>query len=330
VPFILHESDWRAQGDLEVHLKSRVLAALLAALALGVASAQAELSIHFFDKTVYVPGTEILLKVTIRNASPHTWRFKLADDKRLSINFDVRTLTNRVVEPSDAYKRAVSASVPIFYRELSIEPGEEYSFVEDLRNYANITEPGSYVVTCMLFPELATRMASGTSLRSNTLSLPVRPGAPTPSVVDSFRAGTADILTAEHIGPDEVVSRTIRARQKGMWNEFFLYLDVERLLLANAEQKRSYARESDDGRRRMVATYKADLMSNIVDSDIVTVPSSFNIIETKYGSSYGTVIVLEKFDYDGFKMIKEYTYELERRDDIWFIVAYTVINKGTE
>jgi hypothetical protein len=39
---------------------------------------------------------------------------------------------------------------------------------------------------------------------------------------------------------------------------------------------------------------------------------------------------MQKFDYDGFKMLKEYTYELERRDDIWFIVAYSVRNKGTE
>jgi len=330
VPFILHESDWRAQGDLEVHLKSRVLAALLAAIALSAASAQAELSIHFFDKSVYVPGMEIMLKVTIRNSTPDTWRFKLADDKRLSINFDVRTLSNRAVEPSDSYKRALSSSLPVFYRELTIEPGEEYSFVEDLGGYANITEPGSYIITCFMYPELTSRSGTSPALRSNTLSLPVRPGAPTPSAVEYFRAGTATILSAEHIGPDEVVARTIRARQKGLWNEFFLYLDVERLLLENAEQKRSYARESDDGRRRMVASYKADLMSSVVDSDIVTIPSSFEIMETRYGASFGTVIVREKFDYDGFAMIKDYTYELEKRDDIWFIVAYTVINKGTE
>ena len=310
--------------------KRRVLVALFAAFALSAAAAQAELSIGFFDKRVYVPGAEVLVKVTIRNGSPAAWRFKLADDKRLSIGFDVRSISNRPVEPSDAWKRAVSTSDPLFYRELSIQSGEEYSFVEDLRNYVDLAEPGSFVVSCTLFPELSVKPDTGMAIRSNLLSLSVRPGAPTPSATEAFRAGTAEILKAERVGPDEVVSRTIRARQKGQWNEFFLYLDIQRLLEANADKKRSYDRESDDGRRRMIAAYKADLMTSVVDSDIVVIPSSYVILETRYGPSYGTVKVLQKFDYDGFRMLKEYTYELERRDDVWFIVAYSVMNKGTE
>ncbi|PKL09329.1 MAG: hypothetical protein CVV51_04320 [Spirochaetae bacterium HGW-Spirochaetae-7] len=310
--------------------KRRVLVALFAAFALSAAAAQGELSIGFFDKRVYVPGAEVLVKVTIRNGSPAAWRFKLADDKRLSIGFDVRSISNRPVEPSDAWKRAVSSSNPLFYRELSIQPGEEYSFVEDLRNYVDLAEPGSFIVSCMLYPELSVKPDTGMTIRSNLLSLSLRPGAPTPAATESFRAGTAEILKAEHIGPDEVVSRTISARQHGQWNEFFLYLDIQRLLEANVDKKRSYDRESDDGRRRMIAAYKADLMTSVVDSDIVVIPSSYAILETRYGPSYGTVKVLQKFDYDGFKMLKEYTYELERRDDIWFIVAYSVMNKGTE
>ncbi|MBN2874656.1 MAG: hypothetical protein JXM71_06135 [Spirochaetales bacterium] len=313
-----------------MHAKSRVLAALLAVLAVSAAAAQAELSIQFFDKRVYVPGSEIFIKVTIRNDSPDVWRFKLADDKRLSIRFDVRTVSNRVVPPSDAWKRAMSSSTPIFYRELALQPGEEYSFVEDLRAYVDIPVPGAYIAVAALYPELSTAPRAPEELRSNTLSLSVRPGAPTPAAAESLRAETAEILRAERVSPDEVVARTIEARQKGKWNEFFLYLDVERLLVANADKKRAYDRESDDGRRRMLATYKADLMTSVVDSDIVVIPSSYEITETRYSQAYGTVIVIQKFDYDGFRMIKEYTYDLERRDDIWYIVGYSVINKGTE
>ncbi len=310
--------------------KSRVLTALIAAFALSAAAAQADISISFFDKRVYVPGSEVLVKVTIRNQTPAAWRFKLADDKRLSVSFDVRSLSNRVLEPSDAWKRAMSSSLPVFYREVAIQPGEEYSFVTNLADYAAIDEPGAFIVVCTLYPELSGKTEQGLTLRSNALSLAVRPGAPAPSVAESFRTGTAEILKAERIGPDEVVSRTVIARQKGRWNEFFLYLDVERLLKANADKSRSYDRESDDGRRRMLSAYRADLMASLVDTDIVVIPSSFEIVETRYGTSYGTVVVMQKFDYDGFKMLKEYTYELERRDDIWFIVAYTVRNKGTE
>jgi len=313
-----------------VYPKSRVLTALIAAFALSAAAAQADISISFFDKRVYVPGSEVLVKVTIRNQTPTAWRFKLADDKRLSVSFDVRSLSNRVLEPSNAWKRAMSSSLPVFYREVAIQPGEEYSFVTNLADYAAIDEPGAFIVVCTLYPELSGKTEQGLTLRSNALSLAVRPGAPAPSVAESFRTGTAEILKAERIGPDEVVSRTVTARQKGRWNEFFLYLDVERLLKANADKSRSYDRESDDGRRRMLSAYRADLMDSLVDTDIVVIPSSFEIVETRYGTSYGTVVVMQKFDYDGFKMLKEYTYELERRDDIWFIVAYTVRNKGTE
>jgi hypothetical protein len=306
------------------------LTALIAAFALSAAAAQADISISFFDKRIYVPGSEVLVKVTIRNETPTAWRFKLADDKRLSVSFDVRSLSNRLLEPSDAWKRAMSSSLPVFYREVAIQPGEEYSFITNLADYAAINEPGAFIVVCTLYPELSGKTEQGMTLRSNALSLAVRPGAPAPSVAESFRTGTAEILKTERIGPDEVVSRTVTARQKGRWNEFFLYLDVERLLKANADKSRSYDRESDDGRRRMLSAYKADLMSSLVDTDIVVIPSSFEIVETRYGTSYGTVVVMQKFDYDGFKMLKEYTYELERRDDIWFIVAYSVRNKGTE
>lgn len=312
-----------------------VLTAALCALALGRVAAQADLSIGLFDKRVYVPGAEVLVKVTLRNETASTWRFKLADDKRLSIAFDVRSVSNRPLEPSDSWKRKMASSSPSFYRELTIEPGEEYSFVESLGDYVDLSEPGVFVVRCSMYPELvkpsaAQRAESASELRSNALSLSIRPGAPAPTVAEAFRADTAEILKAERIGPDEVVARTIRARQRSRWNEFYLYLDLERLLRANPDKRRAFDRESDDGRRRMIADYRNDLMASVVDADISVVPSSFEIAESRYGPSSGTVTVVERFAQDGFTLVKEYTYEVEKRDDVWYIVAYTVVNKGTE
>jgi len=315
-----------------VHARRNLLAALAAAALCIPAAAQtaADLSISFFDKRIYVPGAEIPVKVTVRNDSPRTWRFKLADERRLSLSFDVRTVSNRRIEASDAWKRAMASVEPAYYREMALEPGEEYSFVEDLRDYVSIAEPGAYVLRCSFWPELAGRATSTPTLASNALSLSVRPGIPSPTAVEAFRDGLPELLKLERIPPDEVVARTIRARQHGRWNEFFLYLDVERLLQANPEMKRIYDRESDDGRRRMLESYRADLMESVVDADIVVVPSAFEVIETRYGSFYGSVVVTEKFAYEGFSMLKEYTYELEKRDDVWYIVGYTVLNKGTE
>jgi len=313
-----------------VYPKRRIIASLIAALALSTAAAQAELSISYFDKRVYMPGSDVLVKVSVRNTGPTPWRFKLADDKRRSISFDVRSLSNRKLEPSETLKRILASSAPAYYRDIILQPGEEYAFVENVSDFVSLSEPGAFVVVCALHPELIGAGSSAPDLRSNALSLSLRPGAMTPSIAESFRAETAELLRAERIGPDEVVARTIRARQKGNWNEFFLYLDIERLLKANVDKARAYDRESDDGRRRMLAAYKAELMKATTDVDIVVVPSSFSIRETRYGPSYGRVTTLQSFAYDGFSMIKEYTYELERRDDIWYIVSYTVLNKGTE
>ncbi|MFH2112891.1 MAG: hypothetical protein ABIJ86_00120 [Spirochaetota bacterium] len=313
-----------------MYARRTILAAIIAATVCTMATAQAELSITFFDKRIYVPGVEIPVEVSIRNDTPQAWRFKLADEKRLSVGFDVRTLGNRPLEASDSWKRAMASSSPAFYRELALQPGEEYSFVEDLRNFVSIPEPGTYVVSCTMWPELGSLSDSAPFIRSNALTLSVRPGSPAPGSTEIYRTGTAEILRAERISPDEVVGRTIRARQKNLWNEFFLYLDLERLLRNNQDKLRSYDRESDDGRRRLLETYRTDLMQSVVDADIVVIPTSFVITETRYGPLYGSVTVIQKFAYDGFSMIKEYTYELEKQDDIWYIVSYVVRNKGTE
>lgn len=305
------------------------VASMVAASELSI-SEQASLTISYYDKKVYVPGSEIFVKVSILNKGSIPLRFRLADDKRRSLSFEVKTLSNRKLEPSEMLKRALASSSPAYYREMVLLPGEEYSFVDDIAGYVKLDEPGAYVVSCIFYPELLESHVKTESIKSNSLSLSLRPGPMTPLVAEFFRAESFEVLKAERISPDEVVARTIKARQKGNWNEFFLYLDVERLFKANPDRARAYNRESDDGRRRMISAYKAELMLSRVDTDIVVIPSSFEIKETRYGPSYGKVTTLQKFAYDGFSLLKEYIYELERRDDIWYIVEYTVINKGSE
>lgn len=318
------------------------LAAALGCLALASAAAQASLGVSLHDRRIYQPGSEILVRVTIRNDGAGTYRFKLAEDRRHSVSFELRSLSNRAAAASDSWKRAMASSSPVFYREIALRPGEEYSFVEDLRDYLEVAEPGPYVLHGRFWPELISPSAVGASapgaagatpgaaVVSPALSISIRPGSPTPAAAQLFRADDFSVLRPERVAPDEVVGRTIRARQRGLWNEFFLYLDLERLLKANPEKRRAYDRESDDGRRRMLESYRAELMASTVDDDIVVVPSSFEIVETRYRPANGTVVAMLRFAYDGFSLLKQYTYELEKRNDIWYIVSYTVLNKGSE
>jgi hypothetical protein len=306
-----------------------VHAALFLFIIAATTAADVKLSIRFFDKRIYFPGSEIPVVVTISNESEHTYRFKLADDRVYSLSFEARTPTNRLLELSDGYKVAMSRSGPVFYRELAIKPGEQYSFREDLSRFVRVDEPGNYSVQASFFPELSTS-AAASPIPSNVLGLSVRPSPGIPPASEAIRAATGEALKAQAIPPDEVVRRTIVARQKSQWNEFFLYLDLESLLARDQDRKRQYDAESDEGRRRMIERFRADLQTSVVDNDIVVQPYYFEVLETRYTDSKGFVAVLEKFQSGQLRLVKEYRYVLQRRDEVWQIVDYTVFNKGTE
>jgi len=305
-----------------------MLILVFAAFSVFAAVAQPDVSIRFFDKRVYYTDSEIFLKITISNPSSIAYRFKLAEERMFSLAFEAYTPSNRILDASDAYKRTIASGSPVFYREIALEPGEEYSFVEDLRRYVRMDEAGAYRVRVLFHPELLRPNSS--PIYSQDLVVSVRPSAGIPSLLETLSVETGEILRAERVPPDEVIRRTIEARQKGRWNEFFLYLDLQALLSRNPEKKRIYDKESDDGRRRILDRYKEELEKEIVDNDIVTIPYWFDILETRYSASAGVVRVLEKFQYQQIKLIKEYTYQLQKRDDVWYVVGYSVLNKGTE
>ena len=287
------------------------------------------LSIRFFDKRIYYPESGIPIKITISNDGDTTYRFKLADDRVYSINFEARTPTNRLLDASDSYKIAQGESKPVLYRELAIKPGEEYSFVEQLERYVHIDGPGTYSLNADFYPELV-GSGSPPPVQSNVLLLSVRPSPGLPPASDMINQETGEVLKAQALAPDEVVRRTLVARQKGLWNQFFLYLDLQALLTSNPDQKTIYDRQSDEGQRRMIERFKNDLESNVIDRDIVVQPYYFEILETRYTPSRGVVRVLEKFQDQQLRLVKEYSYALEHRDDVWYIVGYTVLNKGAE
>jgi hypothetical protein len=308
-------------------LKAAALAALL--LAGTSVAADVKVSIRFFDKRIYFPGSEIPLVITIANDTDATYRFKLADDRVYSLGFEARTPSNRLLDLSDGYKVAMSQSKPVFYRELAIKPGEEYSFKEGLERFVRIDAPGTFTIKASFYPELASSSAAS-AISSNLLTLSVRPSPGLPPASESIRAITGEALKAQALPPDEVVRRTIVARQKSLWNEFFLYLDLPSLLSRDQDKKKEYDAETDEGRRNLIGRYRADLQTNVVDNDIVVQPYYFEILETRYTDAKGFVSVLEKFQNGQLRTVKEYSYELSRREGVWYIVDYTVFNKGTE
>ena len=322
--------------------KRRFIVVLLALVCVFYAGAQQDinLSIRFYNQMVYhvsgLTGEPIYVQVTITNQSPAPFRFKLADERVFSIDFDIRSLANQSLAPSDYILRRRSESRNVYFREITIEPGESFSFVEDIRNYAALRDAGSFVVQARIFPELfrATAVSSpnGAPLVSNRLNLNLRPPALPGSDGIPFQMDveTGAVLVRNKLPPDEVITYMLTARQKSQWERFFLYMDLEAMITNDAARRRAWLNESEEGRIRMMAKYRDDLQNSMADEDIALIPSNFRIENTAHNGENATVVVHEQFQVGRYTENRRYEYYLRRRDDVWTIQDYTVIRLGTE
>ncbi len=290
-------------------------------------------SIKYYNRTMYYPGSQdsnpVLVHISIKNNSTETKRFKLADDRMFSIDFDVITIKNQTLPQSENLIKKRTTNRTVYFREIALDNGEEYSFTENLKDYIDITDPAVYYADLKFYPELY--KSKYISLDSNRLTLEVRPSpSAAASSILPVTDNTAELLKPEDISPDKVVERTIIARQKSLWDQYFLYMDIEAMLQRNAVAKRKYNAVSADERARLLKNYKADLMQSRIDNDIVAVPESFEIEKTLYSRTEGTVTVTEWFKYPNFREKKSYVYKVRQREGIWQIYDYVVTNLGTE
>ena len=315
----------------------RTVCALLLGLVIPVLSAWAvDVSIRFHDQTVYFPESDIHIQVTITNTTPDTFRFRLADNRIFNLNFDVRNLTNVALEAAPQLTTDRLSVQPVFFREVVLEPGEQFSFMERLGAYVQVVQPGMYVVQAHFFPELIRRTGfdrAPVHMASNRLALSVRPS---PRTVDEQIAARLDFQTGEvlrrsPLPPDQVVRYTISALQQGQWERFFLYLNLEALLRLDPARERRFLALSAEDRQRAITDFRRELQTDIIDNTQITaVPRSFEIMRTTFDRDRGQVVAHLRFPADGFTEIRSYTYHLHRRDNIWEIVRYDVTFIGTE
>lgn len=289
-------------------------------------------SLRFFEKTIYYLGDSdypIRFEATIINNSPQSYRFKIANNRVSNYNFNVITPTNISLGPAAEYTIAKNSNQPLYYREITLEPGEKYGIVIKLTDFIEFKQPGLYSVQCIFYPELFTAEKSPL-LKSNKLSLNIRPPVETPEERLLIEQETGRMLEREKMAPDDVVDYTIRARQKGQWEKFFLYMDLESLYRRDPKRESRYRRQSEEEQRRLLSQFRKKLQKEVVDRDILLVPSSFEILKTSYTLYEATVIVKTKYKFPDFTEVKQYTYYLTRKDRFWLITGYDIINLGTE
>lgn len=295
----------------------------------------ADLSIRFHDRRIYYPGNSptepIMIRVGIANNTPGTIRFKLAEQHFFSLDFAGWKPNNTRLDYTDHYWRRRSDRSSVFFRELSLESGEEYSFTVNLKDYLKIDDPGIYIIEGYFYPELKRlNDASETHVVTNRLTLEVKPSpGPAASRFLPVSPVTAEPLQPQRIPPDEVISYMVTARQQSKWDQYFLYMDIRTMLMRHPGLNQRFRSENEQGQFRMIEEYKQSLSQSRIDRDIVAIPRSFEIEETSYTKTNATVLVKKWFAYQNFEEIKRYTYSLEQRDGIWRVVDYTVDNIGT-
>ena len=137
----------------------------------------ASVSIKYYNRTVYYPGTAdeapVFVHVTIKNDGAETLRFKLADDRSFSMDFNAYTVKNARLDQTENIIEKRTTNQTVYFREIALEQGEEYSFVENVKNFLKIEEPSVYYLELFFYPELY--KSKYLTLKSNRLTLEVRP-----------------------------------------------------------------------------------------------------------------------------------------------------------
>ena len=291
------------------------------------------LAISYSEKRIYYLGdTEhpVLLDVVLTNNSDSTFRFKSAENRFYNLDFEVSTPSNQLLDHSQKFIKSKYANQPVFFRDISLDPGERFGLTLSLNDFVAFSQPGLYTVQALFYPELSLPPGTAAPLRSNPLSLSLRPAVALPEEKARIEAETGALLAREPLPPDEVVSYTLRARQRSQWEKFFLYLDLESLYTQSPGRAESYRRMSEENRRKALSDFRRQLSSQVVDTDIALIPDDFQILQTSYTPFEATVLVTEKFKQRDFTEVKRFTYYLTRRDRIWLIGRYETVNLGTE
>ena len=290
-----------------------------------------DVTIRFYNQEVYTTDSEIHIRISIRNSGSETASFRLSDQRQFNIDFDVRTTENMPVNPSREYLATRTRNQPIFFREVYLEPGEEYAFTERLDSYVELSSPGVFHIQATFKPMLSSSPEPQTAaLQSNRLVLSLRP--PLSRLEEAMikaEQETVHTLLRRDLSPDQTVRETIEARQQQQWERFFLYIDVESIMLRNPRLERQFRNSSAQERSAMIDRYR-DLMRELKsEDDILQIPQEYRVLQTEYTPSSGSVVVEKQFRYPTYTEIREYTYFVHRVDRYWQIYDYSVRNLGT-
>jgi hypothetical protein len=283
-------------------------------------------SIKLVEQKIYFLNDDIEIKITVKNDGVDASQFRVADNRAFSLDFDVRTAANRPEQyHSERFQNERNSAKPVFYREVSLLPGEEYSLVVKFADFAALREPGLYYVQALFFPDLYMEQTSP-PVASNKLTLNLRPAVDSPAERGAVEARVERSQQRETFPPDEVVSYMIKARMTDQWSKFFLYINLEELYkngyLKTKQNRDQFNRLSEADRRTRVEAYRSQIMAGKAEWYLVLKASDFEIVETTYTQTEASVKVRQTYQHPSYKEPRLYNYTLRRVGNVWEIVNY--------
>ncbi|WGK68448.1 hypothetical protein P0082_08140 [Candidatus Haliotispira prima] len=277
-----------------------------------------QFTLAYFDKSVYYTDSEIRIKAIIYNDSNEAFFFRTADNRVFNLKVNVRTLDNKTLKESADYAMLQNSNRPYFYRDISLEPGEEYAFVFTLNRFVKINDPGIFI----LGATYSTDLTEQNTIESNKLYLNVRPRVTNrPEYYERIDNQTQELLTRQELGPDEVISYTLRSLVRQYWNRYFLYLDLEYLIRQSSYYYRRFIASNEQEQRKLLNNFRRAVVEGAIPevAAMTDVPIHFEVIRTTYTEKEAEVVVSENFQRDGYEELVRYTYYLHKKDSIWYI-----------
>jgi hypothetical protein len=286
--------------------------------------------IKFYDRTIYYVDRPIYVEFEIVNNEYEPYLFVTSFNKMFTFDFEIRTVTNRLVAHSRDYTLGTTQFEPILNDKIALKRNEIYGVRIDIARWFDLFEPGEYVIRGLFYPHLKTGLDSDVRIYSeNQLFLDLNPPY-TEELRMVQREEEMRKLMAESLPPYEVVRVMLEALQDNDFEVYFLYVDFEKFI-DQFENARTLYREARDVEKPAIIEnlFKPYLMGENELEDIPFdehIPRTFDIVRTEIEKDDAIVEVLEDFEYGRFSRRKRYRYFLHLFDDKWFLQKYEVVN----
>jgi hypothetical protein len=286
------------------------------------------LKIELSTPKIFKQNDNIYLDIKLINNSPSPVSTFISDDKKYCFDFQILTMQNQEIEHSKDYITSFHRVQTIFKSKIDLEPNQGYSYKISLNDYFEMDKTGQFYIKGFYYPELKNSdNKDQKTLMSNQLTINIKPKDLEEKFISEKKSVEEEKrLNAEKRAPDEIIEYMLNARMNKEWEKYFLYLDLEKLILTNNLFKNNFLKADSEKQKELIAQFKIYLQKDTID-DISYLPHSYEIVKTEYfPNGKGKVEVIIQHKYIDYIQKKYYTYFLYKREKIWYVYSYEVMN----